>query len=74
MSYTPGHDTARFLNRQVICPCCDGKGHYEVAHSSNGFDVDGLRSYTCESCYHGKINWREYKEKFEWQFGRARLF
>lgn len=73
MSYAPGHDTARFLSRQVACPCCNGKGHYEIANSADGgFTVGEMRRYQCENCHHGKLNWREYKDKFEWQFGPAR--
>jgi hypothetical protein len=73
--YTPGHDTARYLNRQVTCPCCNGKGHYEASHSSNGFDLDGARLYPCTAgCHHGKWNWRDYKANgmFD-QFGPARF-
>lgn len=73
MSYTPGHDTARYLARQVKCPCCNGKGYYEASHSSNGFDTDSARRYDCNAgCREGRLNWLDYKAwGFEDHFGKA---
>lgn len=45
MSYTPGHDTANFLNRTHACPCCDGKGIYTA-----NYGMSELRTYECEAC------------------------
>lgn len=72
--YTPGADTAKFLNRQVKCPCCDGKGYYVAGYSSDGFNLDGERRYQCENCHQGKVNWRDYKKHFESVFGPAKFF
>lgn len=73
MSYTPGYDTAKFLNRRVYCPCCAGQGFTEALHSSNGFDVDSIRRYNCENCERGTINWLDYKNFFQGVFGRPRF-
>lgn len=45
MSYTPGHDTARFLNRTTPCGCCNGKGSYDALYG-----MTELRRYSCEAC------------------------
>lgn len=55
MAYTPGYDTAKFLNRQVACPCCEGKGFYDALYG-----MTELRRYKCEACDgRGKFNWRD---------------
>lgn len=69
---TPGHATAKFLSRKVACPCCDGLGYYVAGHSSNGFDADQERRYTCTECEQGKLNWLDYKKHYEPVFGPAR--
>ena len=73
MSYTPGHDTAKFLNRQFACPMCDGRGFYEAGYSSDGHSINENRRYECGCCHHGKINALDYNRTMAGQFGPGKL-
>lgn len=73
MSYTPGHDTAKFLSRQFKCPVCDGRGFYEASYSSDGHNIDVNHRYKCECCHHGKINALDYNRTMVSQFGPGKL-
>lgn len=66
--------TQSCTNRQVVCPCCEGKGYYIARFSPNSFIITEDIRFNCECCKGGLIDLAAYQDSgMEAQYGPAKM-